>query len=66
MTAVTSRSGELLLAGGPVESLDAYRARGGARGLARAMALAPPDVISEVTRARLRGRGGAGFAAGVK
>jgi NADH:ubiquinone oxidoreductase subunit F (NADH-binding) len=54
-------TGEVLLAGGPVESLDAYLAHGGGEGLRNALALGPAAIIAEVTRSRLRGRGGAGF-----
>ncbi len=46
--------------------LDAYRAHGGMRGLAAAIALAPAEVVAQVTRSGLRGRGGAAFPAGVK
>ncbi len=47
-------------------SLDDYAATGGWQGLARARSLAPEQVIAEVTRSGLRGRGGAGFPAGIK
>ncbi len=43
-----------------------YAATGGWTGLARAQAMAPADVVAEVTRSGLRGRGGAGFPAGIK
>ncbi len=47
--------------------LEEYVARGGYRGLARALhGLTPQDVIAEITRAGLRGRGGGGFPAGRK
>ncbi|PKW28102.1 NADH-ubiquinone oxidoreductase-F iron-sulfur binding region domain-containing protein [Phycicoccus duodecadis] len=46
--------------------LGAYREHGGLAGLERALALAPTDVVREVTDSGLRGRGGAGFPAGVK
>ncbi|MBX9944297.1 MAG: formate dehydrogenase [Reyranella sp.] len=48
------------------QSLDDYRAHGGYRGLARARELGPAGTVAEVTASGLRGRGGAGFPAGVK
>jgi formate dehydrogenase iron-sulfur subunit len=47
-------------------SLDDYRAHGGYRGLARARDLGPAGTIEEVAASGLRGRGGAGFSAGIK
>ncbi len=47
-------------------SLDDYAATGGWAGLTRARSLAPEQVIAEVTQSGLRGRGGAGFPAGIK
>jgi formate dehydrogenase iron-sulfur subunit len=47
-------------------SLDDYRAHGGGKGLARALTLAPPEIVEEVARSGLRGRGGAGFPTGIK
>jgi formate dehydrogenase iron-sulfur subunit len=41
-------------------SLDDYRAHGGYRGLAKAVALAPTESITRVKTSGLRGRGGAG------
>ena len=46
--------------------LDAYRATGGLRGLRRALSLAVDDVVGDVLASGLRGRGGAGFPAGIK
>ena len=45
---------------------DDYVAHGGLRGLHRALALEPAEVVAAVTESGLRGRGGAGFPAGVK
>ncbi|MFN8191825.1 MAG: NADH-ubiquinone oxidoreductase-F iron-sulfur binding region domain-containing protein [Nocardioidaceae bacterium] len=47
-------------------SSDEYAAHGGWAGLRRALTLAPDEVIAEVTESGLRGRGGAGFPAGIK
>lgn len=48
------------------QSIDDYRARGGFKGLERALALGPAATIEEVFDSGLRGRGGAGFPAGIK
>jgi formate dehydrogenase iron-sulfur subunit len=47
-------------------SADDYLAHGGMTGLGRALELTPAEVVAEVTESGLRGRGGAGFPAGVK
>ncbi len=47
-------------------SLDDYIATGGWAGLTRARAMAPDQVVAEVLASGLRGRGGAGFPAGIK
>jgi len=47
-------------------SIADYEAHGGWAGLRRALSLAPAEVVQEVTDSGLRGRGGAGFPAGVK
>ncbi|MGH6786528.1 MAG: NADH-ubiquinone oxidoreductase-F iron-sulfur binding region domain-containing protein [Novosphingobium sp.] len=47
-------------------SLENYAATGGWAGLDRARSLSPEQVIAEVTQSGLRGRGGAGFPAGIK
>ena len=46
--------------------LSVYRERGGYQALSRALEMGPEKVVAEVRRAELRGRGGAGFPAGVK
>ncbi len=43
-----------------------YVRYGGLTGLRRALAMSPGDVVTEVTDSGLRGRGGAGFPAGIK
>ncbi|MDE3115832.1 MAG: formate dehydrogenase [Pseudomonadota bacterium] len=48
------------------DSLDAYVAAGGLKGLERAIAVGAPGILDAVTRSGLRGRGGAGFPAGIK
>ncbi len=47
-------------------SLDDYRAHGGWRGLERAVAMPPADIVETVVQSGLRGRGGAGFPTGIK
>ncbi|BBK35086.1 formate dehydrogenase subunit beta [Allostella sp. ATCC 35155] len=47
-------------------SLADYEAHGGLAGLRRALAMAPADIVREVTESGLRGRGGAGFPTGIK
>lgn len=47
-------------------NLDDYRAHGGYQALRRALEIGPTEVIREVTEARLTGRGGAAFPAGIK
>jgi NADH-quinone oxidoreductase subunit F len=58
--------GTILLPDGPVTSVDAYIERGGGRGLAAARERSSDEVIEEIRRSGLRGRGGAGFPTGVK
>ncbi len=48
------------------ERIEAYLARDGYQGLGKALGMSPDEVISEVTDAGLRGRGGAGFSTGLK
>ncbi|HEY4590380.1 MAG TPA: NADH-quinone oxidoreductase subunit F, partial [Thermoanaerobaculia bacterium] len=43
-----------------------YRQLGGYEGLAKALKMEPDAVIDEVKKSGLRGRGGAGFSAGLK
>jgi NADH:ubiquinone oxidoreductase subunit F (NADH-binding)/(2Fe-2S) ferredoxin/Pyruvate/2-oxoacid:ferredoxin oxidoreductase delta subunit len=48
------------------ESISDYRSHGGFKGLARALAMSQKEVIAEITKSGLRGRGGSGFLAGKK
>lgn len=48
------------------ENIDEYIARGGYFALAKALGMKPEKIVQEVTESGLRGRGGAGFPAGVK
>jgi len=47
-------------------TLPVYESRGGYQAVRRALKMSPDDVVEEVKKANLRGRGGAGFPAGVK
>ncbi|MCG3136751.1 MAG: NADH-quinone oxidoreductase subunit F [Phycisphaerae bacterium] len=46
--------------------LQVYEARGGYQGIRKALQMSPEELIDEVKKANLRGRGGAGFPAGMK
>ena len=47
-------------------SVDEYEAAGGLNGLRKALALPSAEIVDEVLNSGLRGRGGAGFPAGIK
>jgi len=47
-------------------SLDDYRSHGGFEGLAKARTLQPAEIVEQIVESGLRGRGGAGFPAGIK
>jgi len=47
-------------------TLDSYRRDGGYQSLDKALGMDPAAVVEEVKRSNLRGRGGAGFATGLK
>src|SRR5574342_545765 len=47
-------------------SLKVYESRGGYQAVRKALKMTPAEIIEEVKKANLRGRGGAGFPAGVK
>ncbi len=48
------------------QTLEVYRERGGYQALAKALEMGCDEVVGAVKKAELRGRGGAGFPAGVK
>jgi NADH-quinone oxidoreductase subunit F len=48
------------------ENINHYLANGGYSGFAKALTMTPESVIEEIKKAGLRGRGGAGFPAGLK
>lgn len=47
-------------------SIDSYRAGGGYQALSEAVEADPGEIIAQIKASRLRGRGGAGFPAGLK
>jgi NADH-quinone oxidoreductase subunit F len=49
-----------------IHQLDVYQAHGGYEGLKKALGMSPDEVRGEVRQANIKGRGGAGFPAGVK
>jgi NADH:ubiquinone oxidoreductase subunit F (NADH-binding)/NAD-dependent dihydropyrimidine dehydrogenase PreA subunit/(2Fe-2S) ferredoxin len=48
------------------ENIDEYIAAGGFAGLKKALTMSPIQIVSEVKKSGLRGRGGSGFPAGIK
>ncbi|ANH82356.1 NADH oxidoreductase (quinone) subunit F [Niabella ginsenosidivorans] len=60
---------KLLLENAHIEGIryfDTYRKNGGYRSVEKALKMAPEDVVEEVKKSGLRGRGGAGFPTGMK
>ena len=49
-----------------IHKLDVYLAHGGYEGLKKALSMTPEEVTAEVRASNVRGRGGAGFPAGIK
>ncbi|HQO09533.1 MAG TPA: NADH-quinone oxidoreductase subunit NuoF [Clostridiales bacterium] len=47
-------------------SIEVYKKNGGYKALAKAQSMEPKDILNEVKISAIRGRGGAGFPAGVK
>lgn len=60
------QTADRLLPADPIPDLDAYTATGGGEGLQAAVDRSADEVIAEVERSGLRGRGGAGFPTGTK
>lgn len=50
----------------PLSHLNDYKNIGGGEGYKRALTMSPVDVIAEIKKANLRGRGGAGFPTAIK
>ncbi|MBM4463072.1 MAG: NADH-quinone oxidoreductase subunit NuoF [Chloroflexi bacterium] len=48
------------------ENINHYIANGGYSGFVKALTMKPEDIIAEITKSGLRGRGGAGFPTGTK
>ncbi|MCC6933804.1 MAG: SLBB domain-containing protein [Deltaproteobacteria bacterium] len=48
------------------DNIDEFIAEGGYQGLKRALQMKPEDVIGEISKSGIRGRGGAGFPTGLK
>lgn len=60
---------KLLLENAHVEGIryyDAYRKHGGYRSVEKALKMTPDEIVEEVKKSGLRGRGGAGFPTGMK
>ncbi|QRF74873.1 NADH dehydrogenase I subunit F [Thermoplasmatales archaeon] len=51
---------------GPADSLARYKEMGGFKALRKALEMKPVEIVEEVERSSLRGRGGAGFPTGKK
>lgn len=66
MTSLETPLTERIKADGSVTTLSEYRDQSGYEGLKKALTMAPNDVVEFVKAADLRGRGGAGFSAGLK
>ena len=48
------------------ENINEYIARGGYASLAKALKMKPADIVQEISKSGLRGRGGGGFPVGIK
>jgi NADH-quinone oxidoreductase subunit F len=47
-------------------TMETYRAGGGYQALPKALQMQPQQIVDEVVKSNLRGRGGAGFPTGMK
>jgi NADH:ubiquinone oxidoreductase subunit F (NADH-binding) len=56
----------VLLSEKPITSVDAYFADGGGQALNNALTMPREQIIAEVKKSGLRGRGGGGFPTGLK
>ena len=65
-SAVTTPLSNRIKADGSVTNLAEYQAEYGYQGFKKALAMTPGDVLNLVKDANLKGRGGAGFSAGLK
>lgn len=61
-----TRDDSILLSNAPVDSLELYLSQDGTVALRKALGMAPGEIIAEIKRSFLRGRGGAGFPTGAK
>ena len=50
----------------PLNTLSDYISQGGGEAIKKALSMAPADIIAEIKKANLRGRGGAGFPTAIK
>ncbi len=57
---------DLLSKSSECRTLASYQKLGGYQALAKALTMAPAEIVNEVKDAQIRGRGGAGFSAGAK
>src|SRR5215218_8529657 len=49
-----------------IRGFDVYRREGGYRSVEKALRMSPADIVEEIKKSGLRGRGGAGFPTGMK
>ncbi|HSQ44448.1 MAG TPA: hypothetical protein VLM16_05600, partial [Ginsengibacter sp.] len=49
-----------------IKGFDVYRREGGYKSVEKAFKMQPNDIVEEVKKSGLRGRGGAGFPTGMK
>src|SRR3712207_4768475 len=49
-----------------IQSIDVFKQKGGYRAVEKALKMTPEEIVEEVKKSGLRGRGGAGFPTGMK